>query len=128
MRSGESVRMVCGKETAEWRKLITDVLFKSKRYRNIDYSASMLAQELGITPSALSRLLRSAMGCSYAELVNARRVDDARKMLASVKCQPYTVDEIGLMVGFRNRQSFFTAFAKHAGTTPQRFRDENKNK
>lgn len=120
--------MICDKEIAAWRKRITDVLFKGKHYRDIDYSASMLAQELGISSSALSRLLRAAMGCSYADLVNARRVDDARKMLASAKYQHYTVDEIGLMTGFRNRQSFFTAFAKYAETTPQRYRDENNNK
>ena len=120
--------MICDNEIVVWRKRIADVLFKGKRYRDIDYSASMLAQELGISPSALSRLLRSTMGCSYADLVNARRVDDARKMLASAKYQHYTVDEIGLMTGFSNRQSFFTAFAKHAGTTPQRYRDKNNNK
>lgn len=128
MRPGENGRMVCGKDMTVWRKLITDVMFKRRRYRDIDYSASLLAQELGLSPSALSRLLRSVMGCSYADLVNVRRVGDARKMLADAKYQRYTVDEIGLMTGFRNRQSFFTAFVKHAGTTPQRYRDENNNK
>lgn len=111
-----------------WRKRITDALIKSKRYRDIDYSASVLAQELCISPSTLSRLLRFAMGCSYTDLANTHRVKDSTKMLISMKYQQYTVDEIGLMAGFRNRQSFFTAFAKHTGTTPQKFREDFKNK
>ena len=120
-------RITCGKGVTAWRKQITDILVKNKRYRDIDYSASMLAQELGLSPSTLSRLLQMAMGSNYTDTVNAYRVETARKMLSSARYQHYTVDEIGLMVGFRNRQSFFTAFGKHAGTTPQRFRIENNN-
>lgn len=128
MRPGEDGRMVCGKDMTVWRKLITDVMFKRRRYRDMDYSASLLAQELGLSPSALSRLLRSVMGCNYTDLVNSRRVEEAIKILSNARYYHYTVDEVGLMVGFRNRQSFFTAFVKHAGTTPQRYRDENNNK
>ena len=35
---------------------------------------------------------------------------------------PYSIDDIGLMVGFRNRQSFFSAFKKVSGTTPEKYR------
>jgi AraC-like DNA-binding protein len=126
MKANEHSLIMPGKDVAEWRKRITDLLIRRKLYRDIDYSASMMAKDLGLSPSALSRLLRSAMGCCYADLVNSHRVKDARKMLANNKYQRYTVDEIGLMVGFRNRQSFFTAFAKHVSTTPQKFRDENR--
>lgn len=128
MMSCDENRITCGKTVAEWRDLVFRTLHKSKRYRSVDYSAQMLAQDLGIGGSTLSRVLGVSMGCSYTDTVNCMRVADAKTLLLKSKYSKYTVDEIGLMVGFRNRQSFFTAFAKHAGTTPQRFRDENNNK
>lgn len=125
--SVQTANLMNGLSAAEWRKRIQTVLIKSRRYRDIDYSAARLAEDLGVTPSVLSRILRTTMECNYTDLVNAKRVDDAKKMLANTNYLHYTVDEIGLLAGFRNRQSFFTAFAKHADTTPRNYRDTNIN-
>jgi AraC-like DNA-binding protein len=118
--------LLSGKTEAEWRKSFKSALEKRHRYRDIDFSATVMADELGISPYVLSRLLRKVMGASYADLVNGLRIADARKMLADARYDEYTVDEIGLLVGFRNRQSFFASFRKLAGATPQCFRNESR--
>lgn len=127
MRGLAEERIVGGTPVSEWKKRIQEVLIKSRRYRDIDYSASRMASDLGLDSSSVSRLMHAAMGSNYTTFVNKCRIEDAKKMLASVRYQRYTVDEIGLLIGFRNRQSFFTAFSKYTGTTPQRYREESRN-
>lgn len=115
-----------GRTDAEWRREISRVLYKQRKYRDLDYSAAQLASELGLSVSALSRILSRVFDRSYADLVNSKRVEDAMKYLCDVRKSGYTVDDIGVLVGFRNRQSFFSAFKKYTGTTPQRLRNLNK--
>lgn len=116
-----------GRVVEEWRCAIRDRLLKGRKYRDIDYSATKLAEELGVRPCVLSAMLRESFGMRYADLVNSHRVEDAKKLLKNKRKAGYTVDEIGLMVGFANRQSFFTAFMKFAGTTPQAYRMSDVN-
>lgn len=106
---------------------INDILIKGHKYRNPDYSAAKLAEELGISAFVLSRAIKKEFGCSYADLVLSARVDDAKRHLRNPKKDDMTVDDIGVMVGFRNRMSFFQAFKKYAGTTPEKFRKSGEN-
>lgn len=125
MKVKERERFVSGRPVSEWKKRIHEVLIKSHRYRDIDYSASKLAAEFGLASGDLSRLMYAATGTNYTTYVNKCRIEDAKKMLTSVKHKHYAVDEIGLLAGFRNRQSFFTSFSKYTGTTPHKYREEN---
>ncbi len=115
-------RMLHGKSASQWRKLIDSVLFKKHKYRDLSYSAGRLAEAVGLSASDLSRLLKACYGCGYVELVNSHRIYEACEMLTDTQNELLSVDEIGLMVGFRNRQSFFTAFRKYTGTTPMQYK------
>ena len=108
-----------------YKETIEDVLIKRKLYRNPDFSAGKLAEMLGVPNYKVSRILQSEFGASYADLVLSRRVEDAKRALVDGRYSPYTVDDIGVMVGFKNRQSFYDAFRKYAGTTPDAFRKGN---
>jgi AraC-like DNA-binding protein len=104
------------------KERIDELLIRQKKYRDGDYSQRKLAEELGISPFVLSRTLRQAYGMTYAQLVHKYRIRDAMRYLKSAKKQEYTIDDIGLLVGFGNRQSFYTAFKQETGMTPERFR------
>ena len=105
-----------------YKESIDAILIKGKGYLVPDFSAQQLAEQLGISIFSLSRMLKAIYGKSYSDIVHARRIQDATRHLKDKRFAPYSVDDIGMMVGFKNRQSFFTAFKKVTGTTPDKFR------
>ena len=105
-----------------YKESIDAILIKGKGYLAPDFSAQQLAEQLGISIFSLSRLLKAIYGKSYSDIVHARRIQDATRHLKDKRFAPYSVDDIGMMVGFKNRQSFFTAFKKLTGMTPDKFR------
>ena len=104
------------------KRLIDEVLIKQKGYLDPQLTAAQLAQAMGMSPSQLSRMLKAEYGMSYSDLVHTCRVHDAMRHLKTKRFAPYSIDDIGRMVGFGNRQSFFHAFKKVTGITPERFR------
>lgn len=101
---------------------IDAILIKGKRYCDPDFSAKQLSEELGVSASQLSRILKNEYGMTYTDIVHYQRVQDAIRHLRDQRFAPYSIDDIGRLVGFKNRQSFFTAFKKVSGTTPERIR------
>lgn len=104
------------------KERIDAILIRGKGYLAPDFSAQQLAEEMGISAFALSRLLKTIYGMSYSDIVHTYRIQDAMRHLKDKRFAPYSIDDIGAMVGFKNRQSFFSAFKKATGTTPEKFR------
>ena len=109
-------------EKESYKKDIDRLLFREKRYRDPSFSATRLAEMLGISVYKLSRVLRREYDATYPELVHAPRIQDAMRHLKDSRFAPCSVEDIGQMVGFRNAQSFYAAFRKATGMTPNRFR------
>ena len=101
---------------------IDDILIRNKKYRDPRFSAGKLAEMLGVSGWTLSRIVRKEYGMRYAELVHGCRIKEAMRHLRDKRFAAYSVDDIGAMVGFGNRQSFFSAFKQIAGMTPEKYR------
>ncbi|MBO4673609.1 MAG: AraC family transcriptional regulator [Bacteroidaceae bacterium] len=110
------------------RRLIDSLLIRKKRYRDPNYSAKQLSEELGVSASQLSRILKEEYAMGYTDIVHLYRIQEAMHHLKDQRFAPYSIDDIGTLVGFKNRQSFFTAFKKVSGTTPEKYRLENTSK
>lgn len=108
-----------------YKKQIDQILLTEKRYRDPKFSAKKLAELLGVSVFKLSRLLKAEYGMSYAGIVHQHRIKDAIRHLKDPRFTPFTVDDIGQIVGFGNRQSFFDTFKEATGTTPKKFRKSN---
>ena len=106
-----------------YKENLYNILIKEKRYQDPDFSAAKLAEILGISPFKLSRILKREFGMSYTDMVHAYRIQDAKRYLKDKRLESVTVDDIGAMVGFHNRQSFFEAFRNTTGTTPDKYRN-----
>ena len=104
------------------KERILHLLIQQKKYRDGDYSQAKLATDLGVSTYTLSKVLRRIFGMTYTDIVHKYRIRDAIRQLKNPRKQDYTVDDIGMLVGFRNRQSFFSAFKKATGTTPEKYR------
>lgn len=104
------------------KKDIETLLIKSHKYRDPDYSATRLAEDLGVENYKLSRILKTEYGSSYSDIVLSLRVADAKRHLVNPNKADMTVDEIGVLVGFKNRVSFFLAFKRFTGLSPEEYR------
>ena len=81
-----------------------------------------LAKELQTNTRYLSAVVNSRFGMNYSCLLNEYRVKDALHLLTDKRYADKNVEEISTMVGFANRQSFYAAFYKNVGETPNGYR------
>ena len=77
------------------------------------------AQKLGVTPTHLTRCCRAATGSSAIELLQGRRLFEARKLLAETKMP---VGKIATALGFSSAAYFTRAFQTQTGQSPSFFR------
>ena len=80
---------------------------------------SHYADQLGITPGQLSRLCREVLGVSSLDIVNARVVHEAQRVLV------YTgnsVKQLAYVLGFADETYFCRFFRKQTGVSPREFR------
>ena len=102
--------MISSTLAADLYNRIRDLLVYKKVYQNPDYNAKLMAEEL------------KTIGKNYSTLINEYRIKEAVQLLSQKRLLDKTVEEIGLMVGFSNRQSFYAAFTRFVGDTPRSFR------
>ena len=107
---------------------IVNIIIVQKKYRDQDYSARELAKELETNTRYLSAVVNSRFGMNYSCLVNEYRVKEAMHLLKDKRYADKNVEEISAMVGFSNRQSFYAAFYKNVGETPNGYRKKHADK
>ena len=101
---------------------ILKIFVVDKKYRDPDYSAKKLAEELNTNTRYISAVVNVRFHQNYSSLVNEYRVKDAQHLLTDKRYMDKTMEEISAMVGFANRQSFYAAFYKNYGITPRIYR------
>lgn len=104
---------------------ILNIVVMQKKYRDPDYSAKDLAKELQTNTRYLSAVVNSRFGMNYSCLLNEYRVREAMHLLTDKRYADRNVEEISAMVGFANRQSFYAAFYKNVGETPNGYRKKH---
>mgnify|MGYP000202437316 FL=1 len=107
---------------------ILNIIVVQKKYKDPNYSAKDLARELKTNTRYLSAVVNSRFGQNYSCLLNEYRIKDAKHLLVDKRYADKNVEEISSMVGFANRQSFYAAFYKNVGETPNGFRKRNMEK
>ena len=103
---------------------ILNIVVVQKKYKDPNYSAKDLAKELKTNTRYLSAVVNSRFGMNYSCLVNEYPIKEALQLLVG---KGY-MDKISAMVGFANRQSFYAAFYKNVGETPNGYRKRNQEK
>ncbi|KAA6311348.1 Melibiose operon regulatory protein [termite gut metagenome] len=107
---------------------ILGIIVVQKKYKDPNYSAKDLAKELKTNTRYLSAVVNSRFGMNYSCLLNEYRVNDAKHLLIDKRYTEKNVEEISAMVGFANRQSFYAAFYKNVGETPNSYRKKHTEK
>ena len=101
---------------------IMRIIVMQKKYRDKDYSAAKLADEIGANPREVSAVVNTRFHMNYTSFVNRYRIDEARFILVDPRFLNLGMQEVSDMVGFANRQSFYGAFYKFVGVTPCDYR------
>lgn len=95
-----------------------------KKYRDPDYSARQLAKDLGTNTRYVSAVIGLRFDDNYMGLVNEYRIKDACYLLKDKRYDELTMEDIGTMVGYNRRQSFYVAFYRKMGKSPLSYRRE----
>lgn len=106
----------------EVSKQVIMKLMIEKKYRDPNYSAKRLSDELGVNPRQISAVVGLRFQQNYSKLVSDMRVHEAMYMLTDSHFDDMTMEDIAINVGFTTRQSFYADFNRICGMTPREYR------
>ncbi len=106
----------------EMKVKIQIIIVGQKKYKDKNYSAKQLAKDIGTNTRYISAVINMRFHMNYTSLINKYRIEEAMDLLADYRNKELNIEEVSDMVGFANRQSFYTAFCKMVQMTPRKFR------
>ena len=112
----------------EMQEKILNIIVMQKKYRDKDYSAKKLAEDLGTNTRYISAVVNVRFHMNYTSFVNKYRIEEAMTILVDKRYQDLRMEEVSDMVGFANRQSFYASFFRFRGITPRQYREDNLQK
>ena len=98
---------------------IEKLLRFEKIYHEATYSRSDLARELNVAEATISRIINVHFEKSFPQLLNERRVEDAKRLLLDTDA---SIKVIAEEVGFNSLPSFNRAFKDFTGQSPSHYR------
>ena len=98
-------------------------IINNKLYLDPLLSMEVIADELGMSKSYISKLINSYSNYNFSDFVNSLRVEQAKKFLSDNEFSQYTIVAIGLECGFNSKSTFYSAFKKFTSESPSTFRD-----
>lgn len=106
----------------EMKEKILNIIVMQKKYKDKDYSAKKLAEDLGTNTRYISAVVNVRFHMNYTSFVNKFRIEEAMTILVDRRYQDLRMEEVSDMVGFANRQSFYASFYKLMNMTPREYR------
>lgn len=106
----------------ELKEKILDLVVMQKKYKDKNYSAKRLAEDLGTNTRYVSAVVNVRFHMNYTSFVNKYRIEEAMSILTDKRYQDLRIEEVSDMVGFANRQSFYASFFKFTGITPKEYK------
>ena len=92
----------------ELKEKILDVILIQKKYKDKNYSAKCLAEDLGTNTRYISAIVNVRFHCNYTSFVNKFRIEEAMALLVDRRYLNLNMEDISDMVGFvrsRRRRS-----------------------
>ena len=96
-----------------------------KKYRDPEYTAARLAEEIGCNARYISAVVHLRYRDNFSQLINEFRIKEAMYMITDRHFADLKMEDIALATGFSNRQCFYSAFYRKNGMTPLEYRALN---
>ena len=121
------------KNTAEeYRESITtdnlyfqklEVLCKELQiYTDSTLNREKVAAKLGISAGYVSQIINTITEDNFANYINQYRVEAVKEMISNSDYKNYNLLAMGLESGFTSKTTFYKAFKKHTGQTPNEYK------
>ena len=110
----------------EMKEKILDIIVMKKKYKDKDYSAKQLAEDLGTNTRYISAVVNVRCHMNYTSFGNKFRIEEAMTILTDKRYKDLNMEEVSDMVGFANRQSFYASFYKIMNMTPRDYRVQHQ--
>jgi AraC-like DNA-binding protein len=101
---------------------IVKLIEMDKVYQEVTYSRAEMARELKTSEATVSKLINFHFGKSLPQLLNEKRVEDAKRLLRQTDAPIKVIAE---NVGFNSMASFNRVFKDISGLSPSEYRDKN---
>ncbi|CAH0336824.1 hypothetical protein FVB9288_02548 [Flavobacterium sp. CECT 9288] len=104
-----------------------DLLCKEHHiYTDCTLNREKIAEKLGISAGYVSQIVNTVTGDNFANYINQYRVEAVKEMISNSEYENYNLLTMGLESGFTSKTTFYKAFKKATGQTPNEYRNSNK--
>ena len=104
------------------RSRLSDSLEKDRMYLDPNITAAQLAEVLDCTLEQLSAVISSEFGTDIEALLDARRINCAKRQLQNTGNNEAAVRKVAKHCGFRSYRAFVDKFTDHVGVSPTDYR------
>lgn len=104
-----------------------DPLIQILKYINDNYTTvtlKSLGDTFGYNKNYLSNLLKDKTGSSFQELIDQKRVSEAKRLMSETED---SLSTIAMKIGYKSVPSIFKLFKKETGQTPNFFRNNQSD-
>ena len=134
--SYSNVQMVENSTPEEYRESITadnlyfqklELLCKDQHiYTDSTLNREKVAEKLGISAGYVSQIINTITGDNFANYINQYRIEAVKEMISNSEYENYNLLTIGLESGFTSKTTFYKAFKKVTGQTPNEYKNTSK--
>ncbi|MBL3547077.1 helix-turn-helix domain-containing protein [Chryseobacterium sp. KMC2] len=104
-----------------------ELLCKDKHiYTDSTLNREKVAEKLGISAGYVSQIVNTITGDNFAHYINQYRVEAVKEMISDPEYDNYNLLTMGLEAGFTSKTTFFKAFKKVTGQTPNEYKNTVK--
>lgn len=95
-------------------------------YTDSTLNREKVAEKLGISAGYVSQIVNTITGDNFAHYINQYRVEAVKEMISDPEYGNYNLLTMGLEAGFTSKTTFFKAFKKVTGQTPNEYKNTVK--
>ncbi|SHM89203.1 helix-turn-helix domain-containing protein [Flavobacterium saccharophilum] len=95
-------------------------------YTDSTLNREKVAEKLGISAGYVSQIVNTITGDNFANYINNYRVEAVKEMISNSEYENYNLLTMGLESGFTSKTTFYKAFKKVTGQTPNEYKNTSK--
>jgi len=95
-------------------------------YTDSTLNREKVAEKLGISAGYVSQIINTITGDNFANYINQYRVEAVKEMMSNSEYENYNLLTMGLESGFTSKTTFYKAFKKVTGQTPNEYKNTSK--
>ncbi|MEM0578566.1 helix-turn-helix domain-containing protein [Flavobacterium polysaccharolyticum] len=92
-------------------------------YTDSTLTREKVAEKLGISAGYVSQIVNTITGDNFANYINQYRVEAVKEMISNSEYENYNLLTMGLESGFTSKTTFYKAFKKATGQTPNEYKN-----